>query len=419
MKFFFTSHYILKGNNLLRGFFVLSVFMLLSSCSKDDNSDKNDSENIEIFIIAKDIDERTVLSDLRPGVDYKVCGLIKVNDELIIQSGVSIKMCAGAKIEVRKDGSLKAVGTTELPISITGEEASPGYWKGIRFYSDSPNNILNHVEIRHGGGGPDNIEKANVFVGTYWQNSPKTHGQLTIKNSVVGESENYGLVVAMIGGTLTEFSNNTFSNNGNAGIVVPATFMGLMDTASDYADGNENNYIEVRGDDINHDQIVKATNAPFYIRTGFLLFAGMTLKPGVNFLMGRYTSIIVEDGGYLQAVGTANAPITMKGMVKEPGYWDGIVFFPGSDSPNNKLEYVEIRHGGGAPNRSANVNVLGALTMYNCIISDSGGWGLYVDTDYDPNVSPSTKQGILDVNTFSNNGNGSPYCEGACNVLFE
>lgn len=410
----FTSNSTNKRNYSASLFFGILVLTGIYSCSKEDSSSPKETGNAVPETISQYIDDKVVLKDLGLEIDYRACGTIKVNDELIIEPGVSIEMCSGAIIKVLANGSLKAEGTSELPISFLGKKKSPGYWNGIKFYSDSPNNVLNHVVVKHGGGGLVNEEKSNVYVGTDWKFSPQIHAQLSIKNSIIDQSVNYGLTVG-IHGSFSDFANNTFSNNGNAGIVIPANLMGMLDSASDYSSGNEKNYIEVRtvgGHFITENQVVNATNAPFFIQTMLYLSAEMTLKPGVVFLMDRFGKIDV--GVYLKAEGTVNNPIIIKGAVEEKGYWDGIVF--SSHHPSNILKNVEILHGGGS---GATVEVdEGSLTMTDCIVSESECWGLTVDISSGATIFPSTKQELLDVNTFNNNGGTCFTCEGDCNIFF-
>lgn len=411
----FTSSTANKRNYLAFLFFGILVLTGVCSCSKDDGANPKEPENAKTETISQYIDDRVVLEDLGLEIDYRACGTIKINDELIIKPGVSIEMCSGAVIKVLANGSLKAEGTSELPISFLGKKKLPGYWNGIKFYSDSPNNVLNHVVVKHGGGGLVNVAKSNVYVGTDGQFSPEIQGRLTIKNTLISESENYGLTVGIFG-SFSDFANNTFSNNGNAGIVIPANLMGMMDSASDYATNNEKNYIEVRtvGGTLTENQVVNATNAPFFIRAGLYLSAGLILEPGVIFLMDRFEGIIIGSG-YLKAEGTEDNPIIIKGAVEEAGYWGDIIFY--SDDPNNILKNVKILHGGAS---GAAVDVYeGSLTMTDCIVSESKCWGLIVNTSRGATIFPGTKQELLNVNTFNNNGGSCSTCEGDCSIFFE
>jgi len=65
---------------------------------------------------------------------------------------VRLLFAEGARLRISGNGVFQAVGTAENPISISGFEATPGYWEGIEFH-DSPweNNLLSHVTLSHAG----------------------------------------------------------------------------------------------------------------------------------------------------------------------------------------------------------------------------------------------------------------------------
>ncbi len=56
--------------------------------------------------------------------------------------------------------------------------------------------------------------------------------------------------------------------------------------------------------------------------------------------------------------------------------------------------------------------------MKNSTISESGGWGMYVESN--ANVTPSDSTSMVSQNTFTNNGalNASD-CTGHCSVNFD
>lgn len=89
-------------------------------------------------------------------IPYLVRGLFnfEIGNEgnLTIEPGTVIEMATDKRIVVR--GSLKAAGTSSEKIIFRGETAASGAWGNIVYHSASPNNQLNHVEIRHAGASP-------------------------------------------------------------------------------------------------------------------------------------------------------------------------------------------------------------------------------------------------------------------------
>ncbi len=361
-------------------------------------------------VIDKDINTKTILKDHLAGVDYEICGNIRVNAELIIEPGVEIVMCAGATVSVEKNGSLNADGTSALPITFRGKTASPGFWDLLHINSNNPANVLNYVTISDAGG-ETYYNSASIFVNN------NNSSQLSLMNSTIKNSKGSGMDVED-GSSIPNFSNNTFTNNGDAPIKLSLSLIGSLDIASDYGDGNTNNYIGVGGSNMTQSQEVKNINVPYFIEEKSYLKNDLKINSGVEILMGAGAYIIVEANGSINAIGTSSKPISIKGKVNSVGYWK--VLHINSNNPLNKFEYVTIKNGGSDSyyNYSSifvNNNNNGSFIMNNCTISDSYAWGLFVEGG--ASITPSTKAGIEGANTFNNNGTGTnANCTGNCTV---
>ena len=91
-------------------------------------------------------------------VDYLVADRTLITGgHLTIEPGATLVFRHAASIDVRRDtsgvsGALTAVGTAEEPIRFTGEEESPGYWRGIGFSNaESEDNRFEHVTVEYAG----------------------------------------------------------------------------------------------------------------------------------------------------------------------------------------------------------------------------------------------------------------------------
>lgn len=79
--------------------------------------------------------------------------------------------------------------------------------------------------------------------------------------------------------------------------------------------------------------------------------------------------------------------------------------FNQTNSPDNRLEYATVAYGGNY--WYANVYITGSssnptqATVRNCHISDSGDWGIYLNTYTTVNADIAT------ANTFANNASGN------------
>ncbi len=91
-----------------------------------------------------------------------------------------------------------------------------------------------------------------------------------------------------------------------------------------------------------------ALPAGCYDLTGTIsVTAGLTLQPGTTVRCQAGSALLIEQTGYLNAVGTAAEPITFTGATASRGYWRGIQFLSGS-STGNQLGYVTVEHAGEA-----------------------------------------------------------------------
>lgn len=126
--------------------------------------------------------------------------------------------------------------------------------------------------------------------------------------------------------------------------------------------------------------------------------ADLTVKPGVRILIETDHSLTVNAEGALIAKGKADSLIVFTADDTDNG-WKGLIFF----SPNvlNELDYVEVSYGGssdigsGLPQAGIGVENGDKIKITNSVISDSKGYGMYVENG-----------GIIEAfanNTFRNN----------------
>ena len=154
----------------------------------------------------------------------------------------------------------------------------------------------------------------------------------------------------------------------------------------------------------------KKLNAPYLIadEVDFGAYGGtLILDPGVEMVFGKDGGLTIDGNGVLKAIGTAAAPIVFKGLVEEPGYWDGITIW---DSPweGNELSYVQMQHSGstgaGLPAEGAvSLRYDSRVNINNSVISDNAQYGVTCDGNSTVGI-PELALGL--GNTFSNNGSG-------------
>jgi hypothetical protein len=81
----------------------------------------------------------------------RVTADIEVFGQLIIEAGVEVQMANDTDLYVRSGGTLRVLGRSDLPVTITSDgEATAGAWGGIDMPSTATGE-LRHLELRHGG----------------------------------------------------------------------------------------------------------------------------------------------------------------------------------------------------------------------------------------------------------------------------
>lgn len=113
-----------------------------------------------------------------------IVGSVNIENALTLNPGVHIKMESGDGIHVRESGSLNAMGTVDLPITIEGRYDSPGYWAGLKVASNNPNNKFNYVTVSDGGS-YWGYEYAGIMV----------DGRLDLDNCMINNSNSWGVYV--------------------------------------------------------------------------------------------------------------------------------------------------------------------------------------------------------------------------------
>lgn len=348
-----------------------------------------------------------------------VCGDINVKDDLTIEPGVTITLCNGAGIYIKKDGSMNAEGTSSEPIVFTGSTETKGWWDDISYQSNNPNNALNHVEIKYAGSGDTWDDRFSSLI-----LNNNNNGQLEVKNTTISHSKGFGMWIQG-GANVAGFSSNTFKDNGDAGLRLGSiNLIGNLDAASTYSQNNAEDYIHVDGGEVTEEQTWPNASTPYYLGEHSIK-AGVTIEPGADIIFSSGGGLRVKNGAYLKAEGTSSQSITFNGETKTPGFWDEIAY--NSNHPNNSLAYVTIKNGGSSDSwdNYSNLTLKGSdgnetLSLNNATIADGAGWGLLVEDGATLSVNGSQVSSASEVksnNNFHGNGDEQPgSCTSPCDV---
>lgn len=294
-----------------------------------------------------------------------------------IPAGAELRFASGSELRVNENGSLRALGTADAPILLTGREGTPGFWDGVHFvFSNSVDNRLAHVTIEFAGSSSASGGALRSLSGS---SSPvRISAEDVTLSASLGAGFRFGSAT-----TLAAFERVTSTGNEIAGVLHPDSASGLGGGLA--LEGNTDDTVHLLDATLLSAATWPALGVPY--RFGDLtLNAPLTLSAGTTMLADGGAEIRVNSDGALNAVGTAAQPIVFAGSNPMPGHWDGI-YFVFSASPQNRIEHVEIRHGGlGTSATSGNVRLLcggsspSRVSIANAIIADSAGWGVFRST---------------------------------------
>jgi hypothetical protein len=279
------------------------------------------------------------------GVDYHMPNnRTEIGAALTLSPGVTLVFPADAMLEVETEGTLNAVGTSDQPITFTGEQATPGYWHGIQFTFNHTNNIMEHTVVEYGGGGGNAEANVGVF---------GVDGMLTIRDSVLRHSSLHGFYFDQ-GITLT-MQNVTSTGNERPGRL-DFYSLGLLDNGSSYSGNNDDRVLVVNTNtNTASEMTIPKLDVPYYFNRTTTTHVPMvlTIESGVEIQFNSDGGFVIDDSGAINALGTEDEPIIFTGAVKTKGYWSGIqVTFSSIPTilDNTIIEY------GGAP--SGNTHAL-------------------------------------------------------------
>lgn len=293
---------------------------------------------------------------------------VNVTAPLTIAPGVTIAFQQGARLDVEAGGSIIANGAAAQPVTFTGQNATAGFWTGIRFYSAIPS-TLQHTVVEYGGGATGSTS-GNLYVANA--------GVLRLQNSVVRHSKTHGLNVAS-GGNLEGFSENVIRDNATP-VRLYARHLPQLDSATDFATGNVDNVIDVFGGDTDADAVWPATNAPSRVAAYEVnVKHAITVADGADFMFQGGSRLDIEAGGSINAT-AAGKGITFRGASDTPGFWTGVRVY---SSVPSTFDGVTFANGGGeSAASSATVRIFsgGKAGFRNSTFANSSNYGLTAES---------------------------------------
>jgi hypothetical protein len=314
-------------------------------------------------------------------VPYRVTDRTNIDAPLTVAPGSVLEFEQDVSLIVDDGGSLDLTGTSTDPIELRGVEALRGYWQGVRIETDSPNNVFDHVLLRDAGasawtGNGNHVAALFMF-----------EGRAAITNSTFTNNAGTG-IQAYGNATLAAFSDNLFYAN-DVPMWLHPDRVGELDDTSAFSQGgveNDGQYVLVtfgNNDAVTSAQTWPALEVPYRVTDRTNIDAPLTIAAGARLEFEQDVELIVDDAGSLTLAGTESNRVDLVGVEELNGYWIGVLIQTASGS--NVFSYATISNGGstdGAGIHVANVEVLnGTLDLEGSVeVTNSGGFGLYVDT---------------------------------------
>src|SRR5688572_6345863 len=317
-------------------FLSLPAAIILSSCSKDDDDPQPQQQPTtqepvisNPALILDHINTPTTLEDRNTDpniIDYYANKDIWVSSELTIKPGVVIGFAEDTYLNINTGGTISAIGTSDKKIKFVGKTAQKGFWKGIIVYSNSSANNFTHTEILHGG-------SQIILDGRKAALALFEYARVSVNNTTVSQSGGFGMYFRE-NGIVVNFAANTITNNQEAPLLLSANQVAMLDEATTFTGNNGRNVVEVMGSSISGSTNVTwpafADSTPIRFLGTVDARTGWTLKPGTTIEVAEDFRINVEIGGYLNAVGSPAKKITITGVTKSTGSWNGIAVYTGS-----------------------------------------------------------------------------------------
>lgn len=369
----------------------LSLTIFLTSCpgpnNGDDPTNPNPPGNEEIpgggdgndpVNFSGNIDANTTWPDLGLPVDYVVSGRIYVkgNALLTIEPGVTIMFDGiNGGLEVQENAGISMVGTADKPIVFTGPTNNPnnGSWNNILIMSVRNDNRLEYVHFIRGGSDEGN-----------WSGPVEIQGKVHMNNCLVDGSLANGIVTEY-SGCFYSFDNNVVTNcadypwktENNASL-----YYGVGSNNSFVANGRNMIWVSPTYYTLEDHVTLKKMSVPYFF--GNYNISGAykyTIEPGTVMLFNSQSTFTISEETTFIADGTAEAPITIRGLEDEPGYWYGI--FYKSVKAQSIMNYCNVSGSGYGDYWTEACNLFlydnSRLTLTNCVFSGSQYYGIGID----------------------------------------
>jgi len=340
--------------------------------------------------------ELTVPAFFSSGVTVDTEAVLTINPGTILSFGSDNGMYVRGALKAIGTGITDPIGSTTTqddlnsntiakPILFTGEEKTPGYWKGIWFSgSNNVKNELSYVTVEYGGGS------------NYYGNIEVAGSRLKISDSTFRYSQKDGFYIDG-DSTIDKFERVTSTNNEKSAGKIKANILEAIDSASTFSN-NTQNYLNVNGGTVTRSVTWHKLSSPAFFSSGVTIEpeASVTVEAGAVMHFGQDNGLYIR--GILNSIGTATNPIIFTGGQETSGYWKGL-WFSDSNNVDNEIAYTNISYGGGSNYEGIIEITSSRVNIHDNIIANSAKYGITLNDSI-------VNDDIATSNTFSGNASG-------------
>ncbi|PVW16275.1 hypothetical protein [Marixanthomonas spongiae] len=336
---------------------VLCSILMLSSCSKDDDTIKDDSNPDELLpAIVLECDyfkeDRVLKNDTLRPVDYVIPCWTTVNGNLKVEPGVVIAFENDAGMFIDMDNHIFEVkGTAENPVIFTGTSKQNGHWRGLYFSTaHNPNNKIEHTIIEYAGSEPlkptSPVYEGSLAISGVSGTTPQA---LLMNHVKIRNSGNFGLDFSGLQTNANVTVRNlTLTENNGVAAKVTAEMAHIFDASSSYS-GNEVDVVNIVRSYYEITQPVTWKN----LDVPYLVDDRVHIKDGGHLTIAAGTELYFKPLAYLQAsdgstAGGNNLSLKVMGTATNPVLlsaangtnWGGIYF--GYTQEDNSISHAVI-----------------------------------------------------------------------------
>ncbi|MEL7191179.1 MAG: hypothetical protein AAFO96_01985 [Bacteroidota bacterium] len=370
----------------------LSIGFEITKDLDGNNSDYTGNSEDFVYVFGSNSSVDNEVKDLN--VPYLFEGeVFDITKRLDVEAGTEIVFEAGGGWGVYDDGILSINGTSGSPVTMRGEQATRGYWRGIHVETNSLSNKIEYAVISEAGS--NYVYCCNTIASLFLK-----EGKLKLSHTSLKNGANYG-VYAGKNFEFNGYNDNSITTHTSSPMYIPANTAGALDSLNSSYTGNDDDYIRIYDSQVDEATSWHQNDVPYLFESVTDIIESLKIFQGTDMVFEANGGLGVYDNGSLYVSGRSGQLVKFRGLNNVSGYWRGI--HSETNSAANVINYAEITNAGTnyvyCCNSIANLFLRdGIMTVTNSNITKGGGCGIFVRSG--ATLTESN-------NTFSDNTDGN------------